>query len=109
MHYLRLRFKKSRLVVVFGSLDLEYDHFFVSAGIFIKYFFFQKSLKKSKAVRLVMIRFTRKILLLLHLMNLTLYVKGVPLFLENLILAFLSPLRHLYYNPLTNLLVNEVS
>ena len=109
VHQVRFRFTNSRLTLLFTNPLTRSDYFFVSAGIFSRYFFFQKSVKKSKALKLVMARFTRKMIILLDLCNITLMVRGLPFMLENLISTLLSPLRHPFINPLLGDVFDEVN
>ena len=109
VHQLRFRFTNSRLTLLFTNPWTRADYFFVSAGIFTRYFFFQKSVKKSKALKLVMARFTRKMIILLDLCNIILLVRGLPFMLENLILTLLSPLRHPFVSPLLGDVFDEVN
>ena len=109
VHHLRFRFTNSRFTILFTNPWTRSDYFFVSAGIFTRYFFFQKSVKKSKALKLVMARFTRKMIILLELLNIVLFIRGLPFMLENLIAMLLSPLRHPFINPLRGDIFDEVN
>ena len=109
VHQLRFRFVNSRLTLLFTNPWTRADYFFVSAGIFTRYFFFQKSVKKSKALKLVMARFTRKMIIMLDLCNIILLVRGLPFMLENLISTLLSPLRHPFTSPLLGNVFDEVN
>ena len=108
-HQLRFRFVNSRFTILFTNGKTHADHFFISAGIFTRYFFFQKSVKRSKALKLLMTRFARKMLILLELKSVELLVRGAPYMFEQLILTLLSSLRHPFINPLTGKLFDEVN
>ena len=109
LHQLRFRFIGSRLTILLTNLDTRTDHFFVSAGIFTRYFFFQKSVKKSKVLKLIMVRFIRKMLIMLQLGEVTLRVRGVPFMFEQLVTTMLASLRHPFINPLTGEVFDEVN
>ena len=108
-HHLRFRFVNSRFTLLFTNPQTRSDYFFVSAGLFTRYFFFQKSVKRSKALKLIMARFARKMLILLGLKELTLVVRGLPFMLEQLITTLFAPLRHPFKNILTGELLDEVN
>ena len=108
-HQLRFRFINSRFTLLFTNPQTRSDYFFVSAGLFTRYFFFQKSVKRSRALKLIMARFARKMLILLGLKDLTLVVRGLPFMLEQLITTLFAPLRHPFKNLLTGELLDEVN
>ena len=108
-HQLRFRFVNSRFTLLFTNPGTRADYFFVSPGLFTRYFFFQKAVKRSKTLKLIMIRFARKMLLLLGLNELTLAIRGLAFMLEQLIVTLLSPLRHPFKNVLTGQLLDEVN
>ena len=56
-----------------------------------------------------MIRFARKMLILLGLNELTLVIRGLAFMLEQLIVTLLSPLRHPFKDVLTGQLLDEVN
>ena len=106
-HFLRFRFTYTRLFVVLEDENLSRTHFFVSPGLFIKYFQGRKSLKKNKAMRFLMMRFLRKILLSLSLKSVGIITRGVPLHIESMITSLFRPLSHPFKNPLTDTTINE--
>lgn len=106
-HTLRFRFNKARLHIIFeDSLDHR-THFFTTPGLFIRYFQGKKSLKKNKALKYLMARFLRKVLLVLKLESVGLITKGVPVHLERILNALFKPLSHPFKNPLTGDVINE--
>ena len=107
-HQLRFRFTSSRLAILFTNPATRSDYFFVSSGLFTRYFFFKKSIKKSKVIKLIMARFARKMIILLGLRDISLRVRGLPTMLETLVSTLFSPMRHPFESPLTGGLVDEV-
>ena len=106
-HILRFRFNGSRIHVVFEDSKNHQTHFFTTPGLFIKYFQGKKSLKKNKAIKYLMSRFLRKILLVLNLESVGVITKGVPVHLEKLLTALFRPLSHPFINPFTGATINE--
>jgi hypothetical protein len=108
-HFIRLRFKAHRLFVVLEDKAKQRTHLFTSTGLFLKYFKQRKALKKSKSLRFLMMRFFRKVLLVLGLKSVGLVTRGIPVHLDSLITTLFKPLSHPFTNPLTGKLINEVS
>ena len=106
-HILRFRFNKSRLHVILEDSKEHNTHFFTTPGLFIRYFQGKKSLKKNKALKYLMARFIRKMLLVLNLESVGLVTKGVPVNLDKLLTAIFKPLSHPFTNPLTGEVINE--
>ena len=106
-HFLRFRFKYNRLFVVFENGKDKQTQFFVTPGLFIKYFQSKKSLKKNKAMKFLMMRFLRKILLSLKVPSVGIITRGVPLHISSLITSLFRPLSHPFLNPLTSEVINE--
>jgi hypothetical protein len=84
----RFRFNRSRLVVAFESSFEKEQYLFLSPGLFLKYFQRQKSLKKQNIMRVLMMRFLRKLLLSLRLK------------LEMLLKMIMTPLSYSFTNPI---------
>lgn len=53
-------------------------------------------------------RFLRKVLLVLKLKAICLKLRGVPLYFDALITSLLKPLSHVFVDPVTSKLVNEL-
>lgn len=60
-------------------------------------------------MKLLTMRFLRKLLLIIRFKNLTVHAKGVPLFLDTLINTLYRPVTHPMRNPLTGSLIDEVT
>lgn len=101
-------FKRHRLVVTLGDDLSRHFHFFVSVGLFIKYFKYKKSLKRTKPIKLLMMRFLRKVLLVLKFKALSLRLRGVPLYFDSLMTTLAKPLSHAFVDPISYKTINEV-
>jgi hypothetical protein len=107
-HVIRFKFLASRLAVSLVDNSSHKTHFFISPGLLIKYFNHKRSLKKNKSMKLLIMRFLRKLLLILKLKTVILHSKGLPLFFEILINMLYQPIAHPFLNPLTKKTITEV-
>ena len=105
-YYLILSFKKNKLFMNLKNFSKK-NFFFLSTGFFIKFFEKKKSFKKNKTIKLLMAKFLRKITLILKIKNIVLIVKRNPVFLNELITFFNSPVAHKFLNPLENKIIDE--
>ena len=106
-HVIRFKFLTTRLAVSLVDNSSHKTHFFISTGLLLKYFNHKRALKKNKSMKLLMMRFLRKLLLILRLKNIVLHSKGLPLFLETLINMLYQPIAHPFQNPLTKKTITE--
>ena len=107
-HLIRLRFNQHRLVVSLVDRPTNATHFFISTGLFTKYFEGRKSLRKNKTMKTLMVRFLRKLLVILGIREIILHSRGVPLYLDNLLTTLFRPLAHPFPNPFSGETVDEV-
>ena len=108
-HLIRFKFLGSKLALSLVDHPSHKTHFFASPGLLIKHFNFKKSLKKSKSMKLLTMRFLRKLLILIRFKSLTIHAKGVPLFLDTLISTLYRPIAHPMINPLTGSVIDEIT
>lgn len=83
--------------------------FFVSSGFFIKFFEKKKSFKKNKLVKLLMIKFLRKILILIKLKNLIFFIRNNPINFLELLNTLNQPIVHNFINPINGSLIKDSS
>lgn len=108
-HQLRFRFNKSRLTLALFHDSTMKPYFQISSGVFMKFFQKKKSMRRSRTLKVLMLRFLRKLLLLIKLPRIHLYVSGVPALLGLLLETLHKPLPHAIIDPLTKRLVDEVN
>ena len=108
-HQLRFRFNKSRLTLALFQDFTMKPYFQISSGVFMKFFQKKKSMRKSRTLKVLMLRFLRKLLLLIKLPRIHLYVSGVPALLGLLLETLHKPLPHVITDPLTKRLIDEVN
>jgi hypothetical protein len=81
----------------------------LSPGLFIKFFNNKKSFKKSKTIKILMIKYIRKIFLIIKLKDIVLLVKKTPKFFNEIITFFSTPIVHKFINPINNEFIEEVN
>jgi hypothetical protein len=96
-----LTFRNNKFFI--NLLDiLKRNYLFISTGLFIKYFDKKKLYKKSKIIRAILIKFLRKLFLLMKFPRLILIVKKNPIFLLEFLNLFNQPIPYKFNEPLTN-------
>ena len=107
LYSLRFRFNKHRFVITLSDTSSNTTYFFISTGLFSKFFQHRKSLRKNKATKILMVRFLRKVLLILNINQLQFISSGVPLFLDKLLSTLYRQLPHPFTNPFTGSVIDE--
>lgn len=106
-HLVNFRFKGAKLSLTLVDEKARSTHFFLAPGLLLKYFGRRKSLKKTKTMKFLLMRFLRKVLILLKLRNIVLHFKGVPVLLESLLQMLYQPIAHPLKDPFRELEVIE--
>lgn len=83
--------------------------FSLNTGLFLKFFNYKKSLKKTKSLKLILMRYLRKLLIVSRINNFNLYVKKTSDQLGRLLQILQKPLNHSFIDPLTNKTIDEES
>ena len=109
IHKLYFRFNKHRLVISLTDEKYQRTHFTLAIGLFLRYFQYRKSLRKNKALKILLARFLRKILVTVKLKDIHLILRGVPLYLDLLLSTMFKPLSHPFKDPLTGDVVDETT
>lgn len=81
--------------------------FTISTGLFIKFYEKKKSLKKTKTIKFLIIKFLRKILIILKLNNLILKIFKKPIFFLELLNLINQPISHKFLNPCDGKFIDE--
>jgi hypothetical protein len=103
---LLFNFKKHYLYITL--LDNKNNIMFsIHTGLFLKFFNYKKSLKKSKSLKIILIRYLRKLLLLSKINNFTLYIQQTSDQLNKLLQILQKPINHPFTDPLTGQVINE--
>jgi hypothetical protein len=83
------------------------NFFFLSTGMFIKFFNKKKNLKKNKITKILMAKFLRKINLLIKFKFILIIVKKIPLNLMEFLTFLNSQIIHKFQNPYGDNLIEE--
>ena len=81
----------------------------LAVGLFLKFFKNKKSFKKNKLIKILLVKYLRKLLIVAGVKNLYFYVHKKPLFFQELCKTLTTPLVNSFINPLTSVSVNESS
>lgn len=101
LYRLILTCKNNKLFINLND-NLKINYLFLSTGFFIKYFDKKKFFKKNKTLRIVMIKYLRKMFLLVKLPQTILILKKNPIFFLEFLNLFHQPILYKFNEPLTN-------
>lgn len=103
---LLFNFKKHYLhLTLFGAKDEVF--FSINTSLFLKFIGYKKSLKKSYSLKLLLIKYLRKLLIVSNITNFYLYIKNTSAQLNKFIQLLQKPFNHTFTNPLTGEIVGE--
>lgn len=106
IYFLILSFKKNKLYINLQNLNKK-NYLSLSTGFFIKFFEKRKSLKKNKTIKLLMAKYIRKIFLISKIKNIILVIKKIPVFINEIINFFNTPIAHKFLNPIDGKNIEE--
>ncbi len=106
LFYLTFSFKKKKLYINLQNKKKK-NYISISTGLFIKFFEKRKSIKKNKAIKLLMAKYLRKLFIISKINNLILVIKKTPLFINELINFLNTPIAHKFLNPIDQKIVDE--
>jgi hypothetical protein len=104
--FLILSFKKKKLYINLQNNNKK-NYLSISTGLFIKFFEKRKSIKKNKAIKLLMVKYLRKLFIVSKINTLILIIKKTPLFINELINFLNTPIAHKYINPIDQKIIDE--
>jgi len=104
--FLILSFKKKKLYINLQNNNKK-NYLSISTGLFIKFFEKRKSIKKNKAIKLLMVKYLRKLFIISKISTLILIIKKTPLFVNELINFLNTPIAHKYINPIDQKIIDE--
>ena len=107
LYQLILTFTNKKIFINFLSVTAKKNYFFLSSGLFIKYFAKKKSLKKNKIIKILMAKYVRKIFLILKFQNTLLTIKHNPVFLREFLNTLNTPIVHSFYDPLAKQILDD--
>jgi len=105
-YFLFLSFWKNKFFINLKNFRKK-NYLSFSTGLFIKFFEKRKSIKKNKAIKLLMAKYLRKLFIISKINNLILVIKKTPLFINELINFLNTPIAHKFLNPIDQKIVDE--
>ena len=106
IYKLHLTFTSNRLFINLLNMPGK-NYISLSVGLFLKFFKNKKSFKKNKLVKLLLVKYVRKLLLLCGIKNIYLFVQKKPHFFHELCKVLTTPLVNTFFNPLTSTTVYD--
>lgn len=106
-HYqLILTFRQEKLFVnLLNKHSINYLS--LSLGLFTRFFSVQKSFKKNKILKIVLVKYLRKLFLLTKLHFIDLFVKSSPFMLLELLTYLFEPSQKAFKDPLSGRMIDE--
>lgn len=104
--FLIFSFTKNKIFINAQTLKKK-NIFFLSPGLYIKFFDKKKSLKKNKNIKLLMAKTLRKIYILTRIKNNILIIKNNPLYFNEMLNYLNLPIVHKFNNPFTDQTIME--
>lgn len=100
-YHLILTCRNNKLFINLND-NLKINYLFLSTGFFIKYFDKKKFFKKNKTLRIVLIKYLRKMFLLVKFPQIILLLKKNPIFFLEFLNLLHQPILYKFNEPLTN-------
>jgi len=105
---LYLTFTSNKLFVnLVSDGGTKYNYFSLSVGLFLRFLNGKKALKKNKLIKLLLMKYVRKLLIVSEIRDLVIYTKRTPVFFSELCTVLLSPIIRPFVNPLTSFLYDD--
>lgn len=103
VYRLYLTFTGSRIYANLGTKFGPVDNYFsLSLGLFLKFFKKKKSIKKTKMIKILLMKYIRKLFIISGIISFELFINRTPILLEELINALCNPTGTFFTNPLNN-------
>ena len=105
---LYLTFTANKLFInLVSNGGMKYNYFSLSVGLFLRFLNGKKALKKNKLIKLLLMKYVRKLLIVSEIRDLVIYTKRTPVFFSELCNVLLSPVIRPFVNPLTSFLYDD--
>jgi len=106
---LLFKFSRHKFFISLSDPIRKRNYFSLTTGLLLKYFEDRKkSIKKTLPLKLTLVRFLRKLLLLSGLSLFNFWIRGVPLFLPQLFNFLNKPLPTPIVDPFNHKIINEL-
>ena len=107
-YHLYLTFTANRLFInMVTEHGLQHNYFSLSVGLFLKFLNGKKSLKKAKLIKILLMKYVRKLLVVSEVRDLVIFTKRTPVFFTELCNALLTPIIRPFYNPFTTFMYDD--
>lgn len=99
-------FNKTRMYINIHK-GYKTNYLSLSVGLFLKFLKNKRSLKKTKTLKVLLIKYLRKLCIITNFKYFDLHVRRVPLYLQELVRLLMKPLSHPFVNPFNNKTIDE--
>jgi hypothetical protein len=108
VYRLYLTFTSSRIFANLGTTNsFSNNYFSLSLGLFLKFFKKKKSMKKKKIFKILLLRYIRKLFLIVGIVNIELYINRTPLLLDELLNSLRTPADIRFVDPLNECIYKD--
>lgn len=105
---LYITFTSNKLFInLVSNGGMRHNYFSLSVGLFLKFLNGKKALKKNKLIKLLLMKYVRKLLIVSEIRDLIIYTKRTPVFFNELCNVLVSPIIRPFVNPLTSSLYDD--
>jgi len=105
---LYLTFTANRLFInLVSGGGMKHNYLSLSVGLFLKFLNGKKSLKKNKLIKILLMKYVRKLLIVSEIRDLTICTKRTPVFFTELCNALISPIIRPFRNPFTKFMYDD--
>jgi len=109
LYKLYLTFTANRLFINLYNRDgLTRNYLSLSVGLFLKFFKNKKSFKKNKLIKILLIKYLRKLLIVSEIKDIFLYVKKTPVFFTELLKTLTTPVICPFIHPQTGKMYDDI-
>jgi hypothetical protein len=107
LYNLFFTFTRNRLYINLWS-PTGRNYLSLSVGLFLKFFKNRRSFKKNKLIKLLMVKYVRKLFIITQIRDVNIHVKKTPTFFSELCKTLTSPLVAPFTNPFTGVIYNDM-
>ena len=108
LYKLYLTFTANRLFInLFNRDGISRNYLSLSVGLFLKFFKNKKSFKKNKLIKVLLIKYLRKLLIVSEIRDIFLFIKKTPVFFTELLKTLTTPVICPFLHPHTGKLYDD--
>lgn len=106
LYYLTFSFTNNKIFINLANFNKK-NYFFLSNGLFIKFFEKKKSFKKNKILKILIAKHLRKVFIMSRVTNIILIAKSAPIFLLEMLTFINTAIPHKFQDPVTGEVIEE--